>query len=214
MGRPEDFMKITVKRVITTVTLVSGFITGYQILSKPQPVAIRQDREEARANAQSFDQKIQVLETSRDQDSPPAEVRFTSDEVSAEVAENMAPCPSAQAGNTASRQPKSPDAVVAQGDVQVKDYQVKLEGDVARGQFVANIAGKDVWVTLAGHLASQDGYVTFEPTEFKVGEFNIPISLVNSALQKKLAEQREQLKLPAGIASLRVENGELVITQK
>jgi len=207
-------MKITVKRVITTVTLVSGFITGYQILSKPQPVAIRQDREEARANAQSFDQKIQVLETSRDQDSPPAEVRFTSDEVSAEVAENMAPSPSAQAGNTASRQPNSPDAVVAQGDVQVKGYQVKLEGDVARGQFVANIAGKDVWVTLAGHLASQDGYVTFEPTEFKVGEFNIPISLVNSALQKKLAEQREQLKLPPGIASLRVEDGQLVITQK
>jgi hypothetical protein len=69
-------------------------------------------------------------------------------------------------------------------------------------------------VTLAGHLASQDGYVTFDPTEFKVGEFNIPISLVNSALQKKLAEQREQLKLPAGIASLRVENGELVITQR
>lgn len=207
-------MKITVKRVITTVTLVSGFITGYQILSKPQPVAIRQDREEARANAQSFDQKIQGLETSRDQNNAPAEVRFTSDEVSAEVAENMAPSPSAQAGNTASRQPNSPDAVVAQGDVQVKDYQVKLEGDVARGQFVANIAGKDVWVTLAGHLASQDGYVTFEPTEFKVGEFNIPISLVNSALQKKLAEQREQLKLPAGIASLRVENGELVITQR
>jgi hypothetical protein len=207
-------MKITVKRVITTVTLVSGFITGYQILSKPQPVAIRQDREEARANAQSFDQKIQGLETSRDQNNAPAEVRFTSDEVSAEVTENMAPSPSAQAGNTASRQPNSPDAVVAQGDVQVKDYQVKLEGDVARGQFVANIAGKDVWVTLAGHLASQDGYVTFDPTEFKVGEFNIPISLVNSALQKKLAEQREQLKLPAGIASLRVENGELVITQR
>jgi hypothetical protein len=33
-------------------------------------------------------------------------------------------------------------------------------------------------------------------------------------LQKKLAEQREQLRLPEGVASLRVENGELVITQK
>jgi len=37
---------------------------------------------------------------------------------------------------------------------------------------------------------------------------------VNSALQKKLAEQREQLKLPDGVASLRIENGELVILQK
>jgi hypothetical protein len=85
---------------------------------------------------------------------------------------------------------------------------------VARGQFVANVAGKDLWVTLAGHLGSEGGYVTFDPTEFKVGEFSIPISLVNSALQKKLVEQREQLRLPPGIASLRVENGELVITQK
>ncbi len=207
-------MRITVKRVITAVMLVSGFITGYQILSKPQPVATRQNREEIHANAQSFDQKIEVLEAARDQNSAPAEVRFTSDEVSAEVAENMAPSPSAASGTSVNSRPNSPDAVVAQGDVQVKDYQVKLEGDVARGQFVANIAGKDVWVTLAGHLGSQDGYVTFDPTEFKVGEFNIPISLVNSALQKKLVEQREQLKLPAGIASLRVENGELVITQK
>jgi len=206
-------MKITAKRVITTVMVVSGLVTGYQILSRPQPVAVRQSREEVLANAQSFDQKIEVLETTRDQNSSPAEVRFTSEEVSAEVAENMSPSPAVPAGTTNAR-PNSPDAVVAQGDVQVKDYQVKLEGDVARGQFVANVAGKDVWVTLAGHLGSQDGYVTFDPTEFKVGEFNIPISLVNSALQKKLAEQRDQLKLPAGIASLRVENGDLVITQK
>jgi hypothetical protein len=207
-------MKITVKRVITTVMLVSGFITGYQILSRPQPVAIRQNHEEARANAQSFDQKIQVLEAACDQDSPPAEVRFTSDEVSAEVAENMSAPSSVPAGNTANKQPNSPDAVVAQGAVQVRDYEVNLEGDVARGQFVTNVAGKDVWVTLAGHLGSQDGYVTFDPTEFKVGEFNVPISLVSSALQKKLAEQRELLKLPPGIANLRVEDGQLVITQK
>ena len=206
-------MQITVKRVITAVVVVSGLVTGYQILSKPQPVAAPQNREELRANAQSFDQKIEVLEAARDQNSAPAEVRFTSDEVSAEVAESTGTAPSTSPRNGNSP-PNSPDSLVGQGDVQVKSYQVKLEGDVARGQFVAQIAGKDVWVTLAGHLGSQDGYVTFDPTEFKVGEFSIPISLVNSALQKKLAEQREQLRLPPGIATLRVENGELVITQK
>lgn len=108
----------------------------------------------------------------------------------------------------------SPDTVVGAGQVEVKGYQVKLEGDVARGQFLAPIAGKDVYVTLAGHLGSQDGYVTFDPTEFKVGDLSIPVSLVNSALQKKLAEQRENLKLPEGVGSLRVQDGELVITQK
>ena len=63
-------------------------------------------------------------------------------------------------------------------------------------------------------LRAKTGYVTFDPTEFKIGDLSIPVSLLNSALQKKLAEQREQLKLPPGIASLRVANSELVITQK
>ena len=82
---------------------------------------------------------------------------------------------------------------------------MKLEGDVAHGQFLTQVAGKDIYVTLAGHLGSQDGYVTFDPTEFKVGDLSIPVSLVNSALQKKLAEQRDQLKLPDGVGSLRVQ---------
>jgi len=204
-------MQVTAKRVITTVMVVGGLVTGYQILSKPQPVESPQSIEEARANAQSFDQKIAVAEAARRENGAPAEVRFTSAEVSAEVAESLGAV--APAPNGALR-PTSTDNVVAPGEVQIKGYQVRLEGDVARGQFVANVAGKDVWVTLAGHLGSEGGYVTFDPTEFKVGEFSIPISLVNSSLQKKLAEQREQLRLPPGIASLRVENGELVITQK
>jgi hypothetical protein len=204
-------VEITTKRVITAVMVAGALVTTYQILSRPQPVATPQTTAESRANAQSFDQKIEVLETARAENNPPAQVHFTSEEVNAEVAQSMGAEP--VAANPKLR-PASADTVVAQGDVQVKGYQVKLEGDVARGQFTANVAGKDVYVTLAGYLGSQDGYVTFDPTEFKIGEFNIPVALVNSALQKKLAEQREQLKLPAGVASLRIENGELVIVQK
>ncbi len=98
--------------------------------------------------------------------------------------------------------------------MQVKDYNVNFEGDVARGQFVTQIAGKDVYVTLAGHLGSQNGYVTFDPTEFKVGDLSIPVALINPELQKKLAEQRDRMKLPDGVQGLHVENGELVATQK
>ncbi len=127
-------MQITVKRVITAVMLAGGLVTAYQILSRPQPVATPQATEEARANAQSFDQKIEVLETARAENNPPAQVHFTSDEVSAEVAQNMGAAPAP--ATSSSLPPASPDAVVAQGDVQVKGYQVKLEGDVARGQFV------------------------------------------------------------------------------
>ena len=207
-------MQVTVKRVITAVMVVGGLVTGYQILSKPQPIVMPQSLAEARENARSFDRKIALIEAARQQSGTPTEVRFTSEELSAEVAESMGTLPPAPPFNAEGSRPTSADAEVGHGEVQLQEYQVKLEGDVARGQFMAKVGGKNVWVTLAGHLGSQDGYVTFDPTEFKVGEFSIPISLVNSALQKKLAEQREQLRLPPGIASLRIENGELVIAQK
>src|SRR4029077_5148297 len=110
--------------------------------------------------------------------------------------------------------PSSPDAAIAAGEAEVKDYQVNFEGDIARGQFVTQIGGKDVYVTLAGHLGSKDGYATFDPTEFKVGDLNIPVSLVSGALQKKLGEQRDRLKLPDDIGDIKVEGGKLVATQK
>jgi hypothetical protein len=110
--------------------------------------------------------------------------------------------------------PGSPEAAIAPGEPQVKDYQVNFDGDVARGQFVAQIGGKDVYVTLSGHLGSKDGYATFDPTEFKVGDLDVPLALVNGALQKRLAEQKDRLKLPDGVGDIKVENGELVMTQK
>jgi hypothetical protein len=221
-------MQITGRRIFSAVMLLGCVVTLYQLFSKPQPVAEPQSQDVAKANASSFDQKIERLETPRSSSDAPAEVRFTSEEVSAEIAQSTsspaaattnpvsanAPAATTDAAKPVSTPPSSPDATISQGQVQVKGYEVKLEGDVARGQFATQIAGKDVYVTLAGHLGSQDGYVTFDPTEFKVGELNIPVSLVNSALQKKLVEQREQLKLPQGIASLRVEDSQLVITQK
>ena len=53
-----------------------------------------------------------------------------------------------------------------------------------------------------GRLGEKDGYATFDPTEFKVGDLDVPVSLVNPALQKKLAEQRDRLKLPMKVIHL------------
>ena len=96
----------------------------------------------------------------------------------------------------------------------IKDYQISMDGDIVRGQFLTQIAGKDVYLTLAGHLGSKDGYATFDATEVKVGDLSVPASLVNEVLQKKLAEQRDQLKLPDNVKDIKVENGELVFVEK
>jgi hypothetical protein len=92
---------------------------------------------------------------------------------------------------------------------------VTFTADVVVGQFLAEVYGKDLYITVAGHLGSRDGYATFDPTEFKVGDLSVPVSLVNPTLQRKLAEpeNRDKLKLPDFVKGLRVEGGELVITR-
>ena len=92
--------------------------------------------------------------------------------------------------------PSSPDSNVGSGEPNIKDQQVTTEGDLVHGRFLTEIGGKDVWVTISGHMGEKDGYATFDPTEFKVGDTEVPVALVNPMLQRKLAEERDRLKVP------------------
>jgi len=200
-----------IDRIISLATLLTSVVALYLVLKKPPPVALPQAPAVAAANLQSFATKVQELQTPKQPGAAPAEVHLTSEEVGAALtqAAGAFPASAQQAINAA-----APDSSIGAGSPEVKDYKVSFDGDVAHGQFLTQIGGKDVWVTLAGHLGSKDGYATLDPTEFKVGDLNVPVSLVNDALQKRLAEQRDQLKLPDSVGDIRVENGELVMVQK
>jgi hypothetical protein len=217
--------KWKIDRIISLATLLSSLVAIYLVLKKPHPVAQPLPPAVAAAKAESFQQKLEQFEQPKAPGQAPAEVRLTSDEVSAAIAQaagaippsaqpSFQIAPGAAVSPLPSSAPSSPDASLAPGQPEVEDYQVNFDGDVARGQFLTKIGGKDVYVTLAGHLSSKDGYATFDPTEFKVGDLDVPVSLVNTALQKRLAEQRDRLKLPDNIGGIKVENGELVMTQK
>jgi hypothetical protein len=211
--------KWKIDRIISVATLVSSALALFLVLKKPQPVAPPQPPAVAAANAQSFQTKVEQFEQAKEPGKPPAEVRLNSEEVGAALMQAASTIPmssmqQASAPGIPTSVPSSPDAAIGAGEPEVKDYQVNFDGDVARGQFVTKIAGKDVYVTLAGHLGSKDGYATFDPTEFKVGDLNVPVSLVNDALQKKLSEQKDRLKLPDNVGDMKVENGQLVMTQK
>lgn len=201
-------------RIISMATLATSVIALYLVLKKPAPVSIPQPPAAVAANAESFQTKIQQFGQPKVEGQAPAEVRLSADEVSAAIAQAAGMVPAAAGDAVPTTSLSSPDAAIAPGQPEVKDYQVSFDGDVAHGQFLTQVGGKDVWVTLAGHLGSQGGYATFDPTEFKVGDLNIPVSLVNDALQKRLAEQHDRLKLPDNVGGIKVENGELVMTQK
>jgi hypothetical protein len=236
-------MKIKLDRIISIATLGASVVAIVLVLKRPTPVAQPQTPAAIAANAQSFGQKMEQLEqaalqppsallsgsgsggnyqappsgnqlgvssssssssSSASSLQPKAEVHINSDEIGAALAQAVG----AGSGEL------SPDSNVGPGAPTIKDQQVSFDGDVVHGQFLTQVAGKDVWVTVSGHLASKDGYATFEPTEFKVGDLNVPVSLVNPALQKKLAEQRDRLKLPDYVGDVKVQSGELVVQQK
>lgn len=104
-------------------------------------------------------------------------------------------------GDTAGSSALSPDSNLGSGTPDIKDQQVTMDGDIVHGRFLTEIAGKQVWVTISGHMGEKDGFATFDPTEFKVGDMDVPVSLVNPALQRKLAEERDRLKIPNNGAS-------------
>ncbi len=119
---------------------------------------------------------------------PKAEPQINSAEVSAAISKVLG----ASAGEGAGL---SPDSDIGAGMPNIKDQKVTYDGDTVHGQFLTEIGGKDVWITISGHMGQKDGYATFDPTEFKVGDVEVPVSLVNPALQRKMAEERDRLKL-------------------
>jgi len=222
--------KLKLDRIISIATLVASLIAIVLVLKKPAPVAQPQTPAAIAANAQSFDQKMAQFQQQAQQSqaasgssqgtsqangtqpandtnaAPKAQVRINSDEVNAAIAQAL--------GAASGTSGLGPDTNVGSSAPTIKDQKVSFDGDVVHGQFLTEVAGKDVWITVSGHIGQKDGYATFDPTEFKVGDLSVPVSLVNSALQKKMLEQRDRLKLPDAVGDMKVQNGELVMDQK
>jgi hypothetical protein len=214
---------VKVQRIISFATLAISILTLVLVLKRPAPVAPVVAPAAAAANAQSFQEKVNQLAQPKAAGEGESEVRMNSGELSAALAQaaglmpatTLAPANASTTAPSATGSSSTTPAMEFPGAVpNIKDYQVSMDGDLVRGQFLTQIAGKDVYLTLAGHLGSKDGYATFDATEVKVGDLSVPVSLVNDVLQKKLSEQRDQLKLPNNVKDLKVENGELVFVEK
>lgn len=218
-------MKLKVDRLISIATLIASLIAIVLVLKKPAPVARPQSHQAIEEHARSFDQKMEQFNdaTSPSQPIPAdkaqsrstgpdpassagasgkAEAHINSDEVNAVLAQALGSAGLSAGSNIGDAAPP------------IKDQQVSFDGDLVHGQFLTEIAGKDVWITISGHIGEKDGYATFDPTEFKVGDLNVPVSLVNPALQKKLSEQRDRLKLPDNVGGLKIDDSQLVMQGK
>lgn len=217
---------VALYKVFRWVVLAVFLLVLVALLRRPAPVAPEATPQAVEAHSRDFDTKLQGLSDAHERGES-SEARFSAEEVNAAITRTMQesaqPVAAAAAAAAAAPRPTTteppadePATPGTPDGAPVRTVQVAFQENEVTGQFATEIYGQDMYITIAGRLASKGGYVTFEPTVFKVGNLAVPVSWVNDALQKKLAEpeNREKLKLPDFIAGLRVENGELVITQK
>jgi hypothetical protein len=207
-------MKLRVDRIISIATLIAAVGAIVLVLKKPAPVAQPQaptvivEHAAPDQNATESRPQIQPTQTSPSPASSPAPAFRAESERSTSAAaastkstpapnsDEMSSMVAKMLGSAGSSSNLTPDSNVGGGMPNIKDQQVTMEGDIIHGRFLTEIAGKEVWVTISGHMGEKDGYATFDPTEFKVGDMEVPVSLVNPALQRKLAEERDRLKVP------------------
>jgi len=208
-------MKLKLDRIISIATLVAAVAAIVLVLKRPAAVVVQPPSPAATTRSESFDQKAAQ---------PDSEPQHLQTNGSIQAASTASPAPAAPQASTPAAASTKPDASstsdtvsgmiakmlgggaaglsldtnVGGGSPNIKDQQVTMEGDIIHGKFLTEIAGKDVWVTISGHMGEKDGYATFDPTEIKVGDMEVPVSLVNPALQKRLAEERDRLKIPDG----------------
>ena len=209
-------MKFKMDRIISIATLVASVVAIVLVLKKPAPVAQPQvptvivqqaapDQSVAAPQPQTQPAPVyppSAAYTSAATSGPPpyaaplpaaaANAKPTAQAGSNEVSFALAK----MLGSMGGAMNLSPDSNVGSSMPNIKDQQVTMDGDIVHGRFLTEIAGKDVWVSISGHMGEKDGYATFDPTEIKVGDMDVPVSLVNPALQKKLAEERDRLKIP------------------
>ena len=204
-------MKLKLDRIISLATLVAAVVAIVLVLKKPAPV-------QPQAPTVIVQQAAPEQSATPPTQSPVSAAYTPSSAYSATPVSSPTPAPQAatsnakpgaQAGSNevSSALAKmlgsmggamnlSPDSNVGSSMPNIKDQQVTMDGDIVHGKFLTEIAGKDVWVSISGHMGEKDGYATFDPTEIKVGDMDVPVSRVNPALQKKLAEERDRLKIP------------------
>jgi hypothetical protein len=212
-------MKLKLDRIISLATLVASVVAIVLVLKRPAPVAQPQPStltaehaasDQTTTAAQAPSQPLQATTPTPMGNSVPEvkaqtvptapAVAATSKSTPSVGSDEMSSMVARMLGSASGAAGLSADSNVGSSMPNIKDQQVTMDGDVVHGRFLTEIAGKDVWITISGHMGEKDGYATFEPTEFKVGDMEIPVSLVNPALQRKLAEERDRLKIPANSA--------------
>jgi hypothetical protein len=156
----------------------------------------------------------------------PATLRLDETELNSYLASHLVlegggPSANAAATPGGSSPSAAPSGAPSAADVEqmrsnVRDVKVQLIEDRVRAYVVFDMHGKDMTLQLEGRLGAASGFLRFEPVSGQIGALPIPQSALESAVQRLMdsPENREKLRLPPEISTLRIENGEIVVVYR
>src|SRR6202035_1350897 len=130
-------MKWKIDRIISMATLAASLIAIFLVLKKPQPVAPAQSSAAAAANVQSLENKLEQLEKPKEPGQEPAQVHFSSDEITAALAQAAAALPAT-----------IPASAAAMGSAP--------SAQASPGKFLRNLRAQLVFAGHTGRLHLQD----------------------------------------------------------
>lgn len=214
-----------VYRILSWSTLGALIVTLALILQKSPPPNVPYDHEAAARVRQKFAAADQAKASGE-----PAQVQLDRTELNSYMKDNLAlegqtapeSSSTSQATAGASGAANSPalsvgdQATLEQVQSTVKDVRIDMDGDLVRAYVVFDFHGKDLSLELDGHLATQDGFIRFQPVAGKLGSLPLPQSTLESAVEKleTSPENHEKLRLPLEISDIRIVDGQAVVTYK
>jgi len=168
-------------KYMALASLISSLLALWMLLRKPAMPEATSDP----AAAQSFTEKVSRLTLAHEQHIP-SEIRLTEAEINSQIEEGLKAHP--------------PPA----GEAAIKGATVRLEGDKLVTVLAMNVKGRDVYVTVGGHLNFADRAIKLVPSEVHIGSLPVPVSWMESKIDL-------HMELPEGITGMRIENSELVV---
>lgn len=168
-------------RYIAVGLVVASLILLWLLLRRPSMPTAEASAEAAK----SFDEKMARLAQAQEQQVP-GEIRLTEAEINSKIQEGLKNNP--------------PPA----GAVTLKGAVVHLEGDKLRTMLTVNVKGIELVVTVGGTLDFSQHTVRLIPSEVRLGSLPVPASLMKDRIDM-------QMQVPASVAAMRIENGELVV---
>lgn len=206
-------------RIVRWSTYAAAIITLILVLHKTPPPPVETSPQAAARAERKFEDAERAAANGQ-----PATVRVDQNELNSylsthlELSGNEGTKPESssgqQSGAPSGSGPSAQD--IEQMRSNVRDFKIQLVDDRVKAYVLFDVHGKDMTLQLEGRLAAQNGYLNFEPVSGQIGSLPIPQSALESAVRRLMEspENREKLRLPAQIADLHIENGEVVASYR